>query len=118
MSRNINKFMDAFQSAPSNFTKLSASHNVGGRIFPSRTHKNDQAHELRLDAGPLIDDRYRQVHLQVNSEAKSKALKDWVRKHGSHANLVTALFDTEAEDKDGEADRFCGELREKAKSNL
>lgn len=76
MSRSINKFVDAFQSTPSNFKKLSTSPSLGSRIFPSRTHKNDQAHELRIDAGPLIDGRYRQVHLQVNTEAKTKALKD------------------------------------------
>lgn len=118
MSKNVNKFMDVFRSGSDAVKKLSGAHRLGERIFPSKTSKNDKKHQLRIDAGPLIDNRYRQVNLQVNSEATSQGLKDWIRKYGSHANLATAEFDTAAENPEEEAERLLEEMTKQARDNL
>lgn len=45
-------------------------------------------------------------------------LKEWVRKHGSHANLASAQFDTFASDPEAETDRVLAELEEAAKDEI
>jgi hypothetical protein len=47
-----------------------------------------------------------------------KTLKDWMRKNGSHANLASATFDTQAQDKKTEASKVLQELAEKAKEKV
>jgi len=78
--------------------------NPGGRIFPSRTGKNDTALQLRYDAGEVVDGK-KKVNLQVNSQAKSAALKEYIsNKKGTHANVASAEIDINTpEDKQEEA---------------
>ena len=52
---------------------------------------------MQPDARELIKTK-RNVVLQVNTQAKSTALKDWLKKQGTHAKLATASFDTAAAD--------------------
>ena len=99
-------------------TQLKAAWNAGSRIVPSRNSKNDAEYQLRIDAGELVQSRYRMIYLQVNSQAKGTKLKEWVRKHGTHANLAAAHFDTSAEDLEAEADRALAELELTAKDNI
>ena len=74
------------------FRKLFALQTPGNRIFPAKAGNNDAKHQLRLDAGEVIDGK-KTIHLQVNSEATNEALKKWRQKHGTHANLATVSFD-------------------------
>ncbi|CAA9959496.1 hypothetical protein PTMSG1_02914 [Pyrenophora teres f. maculata] len=79
-------------------TKLKAAWDAGGRIVPSRNSKNDQEFQLRIDAGELVQNRYRMLYLQVNTQAKNTKLKEWIKKNSTHAKLATAKFDTQATD--------------------
>lgn len=99
-------------------TKLAGSWNAGGRIVPSRSRRNDEDYQLRIDAGELLSDRYRIVYLQVNSQARGTKLKEWLRKHGSHANLASARFDTLAGNPEAETDRVLEELETTAKDDI
>lgn len=65
-----------------------------------------------------MQDRYRTIYLQVNSQATGTKLKEWARKHVTHANLAVARFDTLAEDIESEADKALGDLQSGAKTNL
>lgn len=119
MSRNITTFLGSLLSSPNTVSKkLSGGQRVGERLFPTKTPKNDEKHQLRLDAGPMIDGRYRRVHLQVNKEATSQGLKNWVQKHGSHADLSTGEFDTKAESPRKELERLCNDLAKEAKKRF
>ena len=86
--------------------KLKANYNPGSRIFPARCHKNDAAAQFRLDAGPLVDKRWRIVKWQVNSQATARSLKDWLKKNGTHAILASGRFDTAAKDEKKELTRM------------
>jgi len=99
-------------------TKLRAVWNAGSRIVPSKNSKNDSEFQLRIDAGELLENRYRMLYLQVNSQAKSTKLREWVRKHGTHANLASTRFDTLAEDPEAETDRALTELESDAKKYI
>lgn len=117
MSKVVQEF---FSKVKNNFdvaTKFKASHTSGGRILPSRTQKNDANYELRIDAGELIANK-RNIVLQVNTQAKSTALKDWLKKQGTHAKLATVSFDTTAADPEAEAQRALDELEKEAKANI
>ncbi|KAB8069206.1 kinase-like domain-containing protein [Aspergillus leporis] len=55
---------------------------------------------LRIDAGHYDANTKRlNVALQVNSQAKSPVLKDWIKKNSTHENVATASYDTAATDK-------------------
>ncbi|EGC42290.1 conserved hypothetical protein [Histoplasma capsulatum var. duboisii H88] len=113
MSKQIKEF----------FSKIRKNYDIAkktGRILPSQTTKNDADYQLRLDAGELIDKRYQNIVLQVNSQAKNTGLREWVKKQpqGTHAKLATARFDTLAEDQDAETERVLNELQEQARKNL
>lgn len=100
--------------------RFSAAFNSGSRIFPSQTNKNDADYQLRLDAGELIDNRYQNIVLQVNSQATNTGLRAWLKRQprGTHAKLAVARFDTLAEDPDAESERVLTELQDQARVNL
>ena len=50
---------------------------------------------LRLDAGEVMNG-YKNICLQVNSEAKNTALKDYENKHGTHCDLTVASIKVDA----------------------
>lgn len=117
MSKVLGSFVQkaqAIKNAPSKFSNAAAE---GSRLIPSRT--KDADFQLRIDAGRYDADTKRlNVVLQVNSQAKSPALKDWVKKNSTHGKLATASFDTAAEDKQAEYLRMLHELEEQGKKNL
>ena len=116
MSKALQEF---FSKVKNNFdvaTKFKASHTSGSRILPSRTQKNDADYELRIDAELTVNKR--NIVLQVNTQAKSTALKDWLKKRGTHAKLATVSFDTAAADPEAEAQRALDELEKEAKANI
>lgn len=56
--------------------------------------------------------------LQVNSQAKSPGLVDWVKKNSTHTTLATATFDTNANDTNVDLSRVMEVLEQKAKENI
>lgn len=108
------KFWQAFKFAD----KFRKAHTPGSRIAPSRTKRNDAEYQLRIDAGELVDNRWLNVYLQINSEATSKLLTKWLKKNGSHGIAGQAQFDTQAEDPKAEAERVRDELEAQFEENL
>ncbi|EFR05415.1 hypothetical protein MGYG_08427 [Nannizzia gypsea CBS 118893] len=118
MSRAV---ADFFKKARKEFNlakKFRSIFSPGSRILPSRTSKNDTKFQLRIDAGELINNRYRQLILQVNSQATTPGLRDWVKKYGTHAKLAEERFDTLAEDPEAEVERVVESLEGQAKTSL
>jgi hypothetical protein len=117
MSKVLGSFVQkaqAIKNAPSKFTSTAVE---GSRLIPSRT--KDSEFQLRIDAGHYDANTKRlNVVLQVNSQAKSPVLKDWVKKNTTHGKLATASFDTSAEDKQAEYEKVLRELEEQGKKNL
>ncbi|KAM5437910.1 hypothetical protein McanMca71_002278 [Microsporum canis] len=116
MSKALKTFGIAFIEG---FQKLFKEHTPGGRILPPKTDKNDRNAQLRVDAGEVINGR-RHIYLQVNTQATNEALKKWIKKNGTHANLATASFDinTKEEDKEGVCKDVWTSLAKQAKDNL
>jgi hypothetical protein len=104
--------MNQLRSAKCLARKLKGMLATGRRIAPSRTSKNDQAYQLRLDSGELIGTKLN-VYLQVNASAKEALFKEWIKKHGTHAKLATGVFDTAAKDEQIEKNRLLDDLTEK-----
>ncbi|BDD61508.1 hypothetical protein MPDQ_004519 [Monascus purpureus] len=117
MSKVLGSFVQKAQgikNAPSKFTATAAE---GSRLIPSKT--KDAEFQMRIDAGHYDPNtKHLNVVLQVNSQAKSPALKDWIKKDTTHGKLATATFDTAASDKQAEYNKMLLELQEKAKSKL
>ncbi|PYH91043.1 hypothetical protein BO71DRAFT_333149, partial [Aspergillus ellipticus CBS 707.79] len=102
------------KNAPSKFTSAATE---GSRLIPSRT--KDADFQFRIDAGHFdAESKNLNVVLQVNSQAKSPALKDWVKKNTTHGKLATAVFNTSAEDKQEEFERMLRDLEELGKKSL
>jgi hypothetical protein len=118
MSKTIGAFFTLLGRNFNMTTKFMAQRVPGSRIVPSKTPKHDENYQLRIDAGELIDDRFRNVYLQVNADPKNTGLKDWVRANGTHAKLATETFDTKAEDPEEETSRVLKSLEEKAKNSI
>jgi hypothetical protein len=108
------KFWGAFNFAD----KFQKIYTPGSRIAPSRSKRNDTAHQLRIDAGELVDNRWRNVYLQINSEATSNLLKKWLKSNGSHGVAAQAQIDTQAKDPEAEAERVRDELQAQFEENL
>ncbi|KAK2734458.1 hypothetical protein FQN57_001693 [Myotisia sp. PD_48] len=86
------KPVELFQPANKEGRLSCMPHTPGSRIAPPRTAQKDEKFQLRLDAGEVKDGKKR-IYLQVNSQATNEALKKWVNKNGTHANLAFADID-------------------------
>ncbi|OCK91140.1 uncharacterized protein K441DRAFT_576312 [Cenococcum geophilum 1.58] len=75
-----------------------AMEDAGSRVFPARTAKHDQRYGIRIDKGEPVKDKPNiiRLHLQINSNAKSKTLRDLV-KEDSHKVFSVADVDTTQE---------------------
>ena len=92
MSKVPKEFHDNIIKTKS-WKKLLQLQNPGGRIFPSKTGKNDAALQLRSDAGEVVNGK-KKVNLQVISQAKSTALKEYIgNKKGTHASVPSVEID-------------------------
>ncbi|KAJ5086933.1 hypothetical protein NUU61_008240 [Penicillium alfredii] len=120
MSKQVKEFFSKIRKNYDVAKKFGAIFTSGNRILPSKTTKNDEDYQLRIDAGELIDNRYQNIVLQVNSQAKNTGLREWVKKQprGTHTKLATARFDTLAGDQAAETERALSELQEQARKNL
>lgn len=117
MSKAIDAAFTKLKGVKNAASKFSASAAEGNRIMPSPT--KDADYQIRIDAGHFDPKTKRlNVALQVNSQAKSPGLVDWVKKNSTHANLATATFDTKAQDQTAELNRVLEVLKQKAKENI
>jgi hypothetical protein len=104
MSKVLGTFVQKAQAIKSALAKFTATAVGGNRIIPSETH--DAEFQLRIDASHY-DANIKRLNVvpQVNSHAKSPALREWARENPTHENLAIASFDTNAEDKKAECGR-------------
>jgi len=117
MSKVLGAFVQKAQALKNAPAKFTASAVEGNRIIPSKT--KDADFQLRIDAGHYDATTKRlNVVLQVNSQAKSPALKKWIKENSTHGKLATASFDTAAKDQKAEYDRVLKELEDAAKKSL
>jgi hypothetical protein len=117
MSKAIGTFIQKTKSLSGAASKFTPSVSDGNRILPSKS--KDAEFQCRIDAGRYDPSTQKlNVVLQINSQAKSPALKDWARKKSTHDKLATEVFDTNAEDKNVELDRVLASLEAQAKSKL
>ncbi|KAL9004658.1 MAG: hypothetical protein Q9188_002518 [Gyalolechia gomerana] len=118
MSKVVTKFVQAlFENGW--FKKLFDNHTPGSRIAPPKSGNNDAKHQLRIDAGEVVDGR-KFLYLQVNSEAKSETLKKFIGKEGTHANLATVSIDinTAVEKQEEVAENAMADIKGQAKKKL
>jgi len=119
MSKVIAEFITKVSGTASLLKKFKGAHTPGQRIVPTKTAKNDELYQLRIDAGEVPKGTHMQnIVLQVNTQAKNTALKNWVKKHTTHGKLATTSFDTKAADVDKEVIRALGVLEKAAKENI
>lgn len=117
MSKAIDAAFTKMKNIKNVASKFSASAAEGTRILPSKV--KDAEYQLRIDTGRCDPVTKRlNVVLQVNSQAKSRGLVEWVAKNSTHAQLVTASFDTSAPDLTAETMRVLEDLNSKAKQNI
>lgn len=117
MSKAIGNFVQKAKSLSGAASKFTSAVADGNRILPSKS--KDAEFQCRIDAGRYDSSTLKlNVVLQINSQAKSPALKDWARKKSTHDKLATEVFDTNAKDKNAELDRVLASLEAQAKSKL
>lgn len=78
--------------------KFFTKHTPGERIVPPK----NQPSELRYDAGEEITGGFKNVYLQINSEAKNTALKKHRKKHGPHDNIAVVKVKTDTPEDEQE----------------
>ncbi|RMD40265.1 hypothetical protein DV735_g4864, partial [Chaetothyriales sp. CBS 134920] len=92
MSKTLKILEEHMFGRRSIFKKLFDKQNAGNRLLPARSGDNDARLQLRLDAGASINGK-KTVYLQVNSQATNKALRKWLKKNSTHANLAVGTID-------------------------
>lgn len=121
MSSALKKFGDKVIGDSKQVAKLFKDATAGSRILPSRTSKNDAEYQCRIDMGEEVKDKpgYYNVYLQVNSQAKSEGLKDWLRKN-PHGKLATSQVNknTPENEQPVEGKRVVQALIEQAKKEI
>jgi hypothetical protein len=117
MSKAIGNFVQKAKSLSGSASKFTPGAAEGNRILPSKY--KDAEFQCQIDAG-RYDPATKKLNvvLQINSEAKSPALRDWARKKSTHDKLAKETFDTAAQDKKAELDRLLASLATQAKSKL
>ncbi|KAF1964496.1 hypothetical protein BU23DRAFT_561891 [Bimuria novae-zelandiae CBS 107.79] len=117
MSKAIGAFVQKAKALSGSASKFTPGVADGNRILPSKS--KDAEFQCRIDAGRYDPATQKlNVVLQINSQAKSPALRDWARKRSTHDKLATEAFDTAAKDKTAELDRVLESLEAQAKSKL
>lgn len=121
MASALKKFGDKVINDSKQIAKLFKEATAGSRVLPSRTSKNDAEYQCRIDMGEEVKDKpgYYNVYLQVNSQAKSEGLKDWLRKN-PHGKLATSQVNRNApeDERAEEGKRVVEQLIEQAKKKI
>ncbi|KAF2150527.1 hypothetical protein K461DRAFT_280529 [Myriangium duriaei CBS 260.36] len=119
MSKTVDAFWAKWASPDKLLKRISnRTPTPGSRVLP--VNKNDDAaSQFRIDAGEKIGDRQNLV-LQVNSQAKSPALKKFLAEngHSSHGKLAVGSFDTKAKDPREEIERLAADMKAQMKSKI
>lgn len=112
--KNLREMVDAAMKTKSGPTRLLNfdSSGAGRRIYPADTSKNNSKWEIRLDAGEPWQENpdYVAVNLQINREAKTKGLKDLVKKNGTHHTYATAWVNVKEPATKEAADKLVDDL--------
>ncbi|KAI4281449.1 MAG: hypothetical protein L6R38_003687 [Xanthoria sp. 2 TBL-2021] len=118
MSKPLKAFREALLNQGT-FKKIFGKHTPGKRIAPAQAGDNDSEYQLRLDAGEVVGGK-KNIYLQVNSQAKNEALKEFKKKNGTHANLATATVDENTTEADQKKvfDEFWEDIEKQARSKL
>ena len=113
------KAFKRFVLADGGYKKLFKNHDPGQRILPAKVEKEDAKHQLRIDAGEVIDGK-KNIYLQANAQATSSAIKKYIEKNGTHGNIATATIDTEVppEEQLDESGRVLAEFEKEFKSKI
>jgi hypothetical protein len=71
---------------------------AGSRVIPARNEKNDVKYGIRIDKGEPVAGKANilRLHLQINSNAQSKTLRDLAKKD-PHKVIAIADVDTSQE---------------------
>jgi hypothetical protein len=117
MSKAIGEFFSRVRTNYALTKKFGGDIVPGHRIVPTRTNKNDELYQLRIDAGELVNNR-RNIVLQVNSQAKNTAFKKWIAKKGTDAKLAVTSYDVTCINLEEEIERALAALEELAKGNI
>lgn len=121
MASGLKDFAKKVTRDTKQLAKLFKSTAAGGRILPTRTPKHDVEFQCRVDMGEEIQGKpgFRNVYLQVNSQAKSPGLKNWLAKN-PHGKLATAEINmnTPEDERDEEGARVINKLVEDGKNTL
>lgn len=106
----INGFIDAFNVAKAK-AKLSKD-NISGRLFPSRTTRNDSKSNFRADQGaPHTEDPDTfSVNVQANSNASNSSVRKYAQKN-PHKELFS--FDMTKDDEEEDVRKRMREAAEK-----
>ncbi|EER38471.1 predicted protein [Histoplasma capsulatum H143] len=109
MSRALKAFGEKVSNNSKQLAKLFKEAAAGSRLLPSRTSKNDEEYQCRIDIGEEVKDNpgYYNVYLQVNSQARSEGLKDWLKKN-PHGNLATAQVKRNIRRREARGRKACG----------
>ncbi|KAJ5367187.1 hypothetical protein N7541_001128 [Penicillium brevicompactum] len=83
------------------YTKLFQTQTAGKRIAPPQANDNKTKAQLRLDAGEVIGD-WKNVYLQVNSQAQNEALAKFRKKNGTDAKLASGKINVNTPEKEQE----------------
>ncbi|KFX96260.1 hypothetical protein V490_03455 [Pseudogymnoascus sp. VKM F-3557] len=118
MSKVIKQLEEALFKAGL-YKKLFQKQTPGKRILPAQAKDNDAKFQLRIDAG-RSDNGIKNVYLQVNSQAKNGALKEFKQKFGTDANLAVGSIDenTPVDAQEEAAKELWQGLAQQAKDNL
>ncbi|KAI4115490.1 MAG: hypothetical protein LQ345_003919 [Seirophora villosa] len=96
MSKVFKEFVQSLR-AGGGWKKIFGHHEPGQRIAMANARDNDAKHQLRLDAGEVVNGM-KHVNVQINSQASNDALVN----HGSHDKVATAQFAVNTPEEDQE----------------
>lgn len=124
MSSKINEFFADFwksgaQKVMKTLTSAPLTNQSGHqRLWPSKT--KDAQYGLRIDLGQAANNKY-SFHLQVNQQAKSGGLVQWVKKQGAkgtHADLSRTEYDPKAKSTEAELKHAMETLKNQGNQNI
>jgi hypothetical protein len=114
VKKNLREMVDAAMKTKSGPTRLLNfdPSGAGHRIYPADSSKSNSKWEIRLDAGEPWQENtdYVAVNLQINREAKTKGLKDLVKKNGTHYTYATAWVNVKEPPTKAAADKLVDDL--------
>lgn len=84
VKKAITKLFDDAAKSKSAMSRLlnPGTDGAGSRVYPARDSKNDTKYGIRIDKGEAVHDQPNtlRLHLQINSNAESKTLRDLAKK--------------------------------------